>query len=207
MKLINLSLIIFIQCIWANNLNFDKLGFSDKRGEIIYTSQDLLVRSIEITNSLTPEEIESLIYFKANPDHFFSLLTNLSLYPEYLSQYQKVVLVNQDDNSRTWDIYLEILNLTFNYRVKHIYESKYYFRWEYVKGDLKDTYGSWSIYKIDKGNNSFYVRYHQMVDLGFYSSQWILRQIGVYAIKDVISNMKKRLINKYSIKNKADGKN
>lgn len=174
------------------------LEFPDKKGEIIAQEKDYIIRLIDSQQS-SIKTAEAVFIVNAGHEKCFDIICDISKYPEFMPNIAKTSFVKKKDCSFVYDFVFEVAFIDIEYTVSvknektgNLYKSG----WDYVKGDLKETKGSWVIEPFNSSSSVSLVHYNVYLDPGSLMPGWLQNKLTAGSIPDMISAIKKRAENK-----------
>jgi len=171
-----------------------ELSFPDSKGTVIRNEKDYIIRLIDSHNS-SIKTAEAVFIVNAKPDKCFDIISDISEYYEFMPNITKSSFVSKNSDSLIYEMVFEVAFIDIEYTISVKNESKLNFYsslWNYVKGDLKETKGSWSIEPYKNNSNWSIIRYEVYLDTGSFMPGWLQNKLTAGSIPDMIYAIKKR---------------
>lgn len=175
-------------------INAYALEFPDKKGEIIAQEKDYIIRLIDSEQS-SIKTAEAVFTVFAKPEKCFEIICDISKYPEFMPNITQTSFVKKTDCCLIYDFVFEVAFIDIEYTVSVKNEKTgdfYKSGWDYVKGDLKETKGSWIIEPFNDNGSVSIIHYNVYLDPGSFMPGWLQNKLTAGSIPDMICAIKKR---------------
>jgi ribosome-associated toxin RatA of RatAB toxin-antitoxin module len=170
------------------------LEFPDKKGVIVAQENDYIIRLIDSEQS-SIKTAEAVFTVYAKPEKCFDIISDIPRYPEFMPNITKTSFVKKTDCCLIYDFVFKAAFMDMAYTVSVNNErtgDQYKSGWNYVKGDLKETKGSWIIEPVKDSGEVSIIRYNVYLDPGSFMPGWLQNRLTAGSIPDMICAIKKR---------------
>lgn len=170
------------------------LSFPDPKGDIVKNEDNMIIRLIGSDKS-SIKTAEAVFTVDQTPENCFNVIKNIEKYPDFMPNIEKTKLVSTSENGKIYDFVFGIAFMDIEYTLlieDSIINDEYLMNWSFIKGEIKDSSGSWHI-KIDPENsNSSVIYYRTFLDPGSFLPDWIVSKLTARSIPDMVEAIREQ---------------
>ncbi|GEM_PF-3764889 len=124
--------LIVIMTIFAGTLF--SLSFTDSKGKILVTDDDMIIRLVEIPDS-DIKTAEAVFRVQAEPEDCYNIIKAVEEYPVFMPDIKKTELVKETDKGRYYDYIYDAPFSDMEYTLfmtDSVSDKEYFIDWDYV---------------------------------------------------------------------------
>jgi ribosome-associated toxin RatA of RatAB toxin-antitoxin module len=144
------------------------LDFPDASGKIVAHEKDYIIRLIG-SGPGAVKTVQARFYVRADRESCWRVITDYDHYPEFMPNIASAKRVASPNGLDTYAYTLKVSLFTVSYTLEMKAlrsDGAWTLAWNYVRGDLKSTSGSWEIYECPETPGVVLVCYNVLVDVG-----------------------------------------
>jgi coenzyme Q-binding protein COQ10 len=191
-KIMIVSLTFLFVTFTGIGIHAASLAFKDNKGSIVSQGQDYIVRMVDTPGS-SIKTAEALFIIKGAPGAVYKIITDYEHYPEFMPNITKTKVLEKSalNTKCKFNLKVALINIEYSLTLKSS-DNKlpYSVSWNFIEGDIKNTTGSWAIYK--EGPDTL-VLYSVHTEPGRLVPDWIANKLGTESIPDMITAIRKRV--------------
>jgi ribosome-associated toxin RatA of RatAB toxin-antitoxin module len=169
--------------------------FPDDLGRVVDTGAGYRVRLIEAAGG-GPKTAQARFLVRASRTAVWKAINDFAHYPEFMPNIKTSSFVKAKPGSAEWAFSLKAALFTVDYTLdmKGVTtpDSVWTLSWEYVKGDLNSTTGSWRLSECKGKPGSTLICYQVRVEVGRFVPDWISNRMTTKSIPELIQAVKTR---------------
>jgi ribosome-associated toxin RatA of RatAB toxin-antitoxin module len=137
------------------------------------------------------EQGSASIEIDARPEDILEVITNVDVYPEWMSPFRKAVVLERDDAGRpkraefAVDAKLQVINYTLEYEYPPAGVA-----WDSVAGDMKQIKGGYDLAGHNAGTT---VTYYYTIDPGFPIPGFLMKKAVKLLVTTALEDLKARV--------------
>ena len=132
---------------------------------------------------------KSKIVFNAEPQDVFEVLTDYESYPEFIPEIGSAKIIEEGAGYVVADFTLHA-GKTINYVLRFEPRPFDKITWTYVRGDMRDNHGSWTLKPVRGGTEGLYV---VTMDLGRLVPKFLLTALAGVGLPSILKHFKERV--------------
>jgi ribosome-associated toxin RatA of RatAB toxin-antitoxin module len=177
------------------------LNFPDVSGKIVAHEKDYIIRMIGSGPSAA-KTVQARFYVRADRQSCWRVITDYDHYPEFMPQIASAKRVANPNGLDTYAFTLKVAVFTVSYtlEMKGLQPvGPWTLSWNYVKGDLKSTSGSWEIFECPETPGVVLVSYNVQVDVGALVPAFVSNHLTTGSIPKLIEAVRLRAEGRTSV--------
>ncbi len=129
----------------------------------------------------------------ASPERCFDVVTDFEAYPEWMSTFKDVEVLERDADGRPIlvEFRIDAKLREVRYILRHHLDAPRRISWDYVEGDAKDVEGEWRF--EDAGDGRTRCTYAVSFDVGGFVPGSVKRALAEQAVRSSLSALAKRV--------------
>ena len=171
------------------------LNFSDSQGKIINKTSEYIIRLVETPHNAT-KTVEALFIARGEPITFNRVVSDFAEYPNFMPHIRSAEFVRFEYDRAVYCFAFKIALWTVRYTnifTHTINQPDHYtLKWDYVKGDLKNTTGSWDIKRYNEKKGYSIIHYTLFIETGKLVPAWLENNLTAGAVPAMISAIDRR---------------
>ena len=129
------------------------------------------------------------VFFEAPPEDVFEVLIDYESYPEFIPELTSAKVIEEGRDYIVADFILNA-GKTVNYCLRFVPRPYTGIEWTYVRGDLRDSRGSWTLSETPKGTEGIY---RVSMDLGLLVPKFVIGAVAGIGLTNVVKRFKDRV--------------
>lgn len=174
------------------------LSFPDSKGDIVKNENNMIIRLISSDNS-SIKTAEAVFTVDQTPENCFNVVYNIESYPDFMPNITGTKLISKSEKGKIYDFVFEIAFMDIEYTLlikDSIINDEYTMNWSFVKGEIKESSGSWNIKPDPSDSNLSVIYYRTFLDPGSFLPDWIVSKLTARSIPDMVEAIREQTKNK-----------